>query len=321
MLNAAALSRETLARAFEQSVDCVKLISLDGCVLWMNPNGQCAMEVDDFSTVQGRRWASLWPVDAQDIIERSLSGASDGEVVRFDAFCPTAKGNPRWWNVSVSRVEDNDGKPSGFLSISRDITAAEKGRQALLLAAKEIQHRLGNTLAVVSALMIGFARGTPDREVFAKEMQKRLIALNSVQKLFSGDHPSCRVDTLMATLTAPFEGSNAPLTMGIVPPISIDRGQADAIALVIGELSVNSIKHGALGKSGTVHIDVVEENGTLKVQWTEKLDDAITARSREGGQGLSLIHDIVASRDGTLETEWQDAGLKVTVAFPIHVSA
>jgi len=315
MLNAAALSRETLARAVEQSVDCVKLLSLDGRILWMNPNGQCAMEVDDFSSLRGLRWASLWPVEAQDKIEQSLKGAQKGDIVRFDAFCPTAKGNPRWWNVSVSRVEDDDGEPSGFLSISRDVTAAERAKQAALLAAKEIQHRLGNTLAVVSALLMGFARGSPDRETFAKEMQKRLIALNAVQKLFSRDQPSCRIDTLMETLTAPFEGSSAPLTIGIVPPVMIDRGQADAIALAIGELAVNSIKHGALGKVGTVHLDVMEVQSHLKIVWTEKLNDPVTARSRDGGQGLSLIRDIVASREGILETEWQLAGLIVTITF------
>lgn len=321
MLNSAALSRETLARAFEQSVDCVKLLSLDGCILWMNPNGQCAMEVDDFSEVRGLQWTSLWPQETQGIIERSLIGAGEGGVVRFEAFCPTAKGNPRWWDVSVTRVEDDFGIPSGFLSISRDITAGEKSKHALLLAAKELQHRLGNTLAVVNALMIGFARGTPDREVFAKEMQKRLIALNSVQKLFSADQPFCRVDTLMKALTAPFEGSNAPLTMGVVPSILIDRDQADAIALVAGELMVNSIKHGALGKAGSVHVDVVEEQDHLKVLWTEKLKEPVTARSREGGQGLSLIRDIVASRNGILETDWQDAGLKVTIALKAQYSS
>lgn len=215
----------------------------------------------------------------------------------------------------MSSVQDDDGNPSGFLSVSRDITAQERSKQAALLANKEIQHRLGNTLAVVSALMIGFARGTADRETFAKEMQKRLIALNSVQKLFSGDQLSCRVDTLMNTLIAPFEGSNAPLTMGIVPSISIDRGQADAIALVIGELVVNSIKHGALSNSGTVHIDVVTEPGRLKVIWIERLRDVVTSQSRDGGQGLSLIRDIVASRDGNLDINWQEAGLIVTIDF------
>lgn len=315
MLNAAALSRETLARAFEQSVDCVKLLSLDGRILWMNPNGQCAMEIDDFNAVRNLRWSSLWPVEAQDTVEQSLEGAQNGEVIRFDAYCPTAKGNPRWWNVSVSRVEDDNGNPSGFLSISRDVTAAEKAKQTALLAAKEIRHRLGNTLAVVGALLMGFARGSPEREAFAKEMQKRLSALNSVQKLFSKDQPLCRVDALMESLTAPFDESNAPLTMGTVPPVSIDRGQADAIALAIGELSVNSIKHGALGKSGTVHIDVTDGQSNLTVVWTEKLKDAVTARSRDGGQGLSLIRDIIASRDGTLETEWQHSALIVTITF------
>lgn len=315
MLENVALSRETLARAFEQSVDCVKLLSRDGHVLWMNANGQCAMEVEDFSKMRGLQWASLWPVETRHIIERSLAEAGGGDVVRFDALCPTAKGSPRWWNVSISSVEDENGQPSGFLSISRDITTEEKAKQAASLAKKEIQHRLGNTLAIVSAMMIGFARGTPDREAFAKEMQKRLIALNSAQKLFSSDQLSCDVDTLMTALIAPFEGSNAPLTIGIVPSVLIDRAKADAIALVVGELVVNSIKHGALGKPGTVHIEVVHQDGYVRVIWTEKLTDAVKDRSRDGGQGLALIRDIVAACEGIVETNWQDAGLIVTVTF------
>jgi two-component sensor histidine kinase len=66
-----------------------------------------------------------------------------------------------------------------------------------------------------------------------------------------------------------------------------------------------------------VHIDVAEDQGYLKVVWTEKLNDTVTARSREGGQGLSLIRDIVASREGVLETEWQSSGLTVTITFKI----
>ena len=45
---------DELVAKFDQSEDCVKLISLDGTVLWINANGQCAMEIDDFTTVENR---------------------------------------------------------------------------------------------------------------------------------------------------------------------------------------------------------------------------------------------------------------------------
>lgn len=48
MLTKANLSAETLLLVLEQTTDCVKLLTLDGTVLWMNANGICAMEIDNF---------------------------------------------------------------------------------------------------------------------------------------------------------------------------------------------------------------------------------------------------------------------------------
>ncbi len=116
------LSVEALATEFEESVDCVKLVSLDGRVLWMNANGLCAMEIDDFRSVDNRQWTDLWPEDARRTIRTGLVTAATGQIVRFDAFCPTVKGSARWWDVSISQIGDAGGNPVGYLTISRDIS-------------------------------------------------------------------------------------------------------------------------------------------------------------------------------------------------------
>ena len=124
MLKTTDLSADALAGVLAQSVDCVKLLGLDGSVLWMNTNGLCAMEIDDFGTVCGLSWDDLWPDPARHLIAEALPAASAGEIVRFNAFCPTAKGTPRWWDVTVSSVSGADGEQVGFLAISRDVTEA-----------------------------------------------------------------------------------------------------------------------------------------------------------------------------------------------------
>ncbi|KTT47739.1 histidine kinase, partial [Pseudomonas oryzihabitans] len=43
------------------SVDCIKLIDLEGRLEYMNPGGLMVMEIDDFIPFQGRHWAELWP--------------------------------------------------------------------------------------------------------------------------------------------------------------------------------------------------------------------------------------------------------------------
>lgn len=315
MLTKSSLSSDTLARVLEQSADCVKLISLDGHLLWINANGQNAMEIDDFSLLEGSTWASMWPEDFRSTIDHAYAVAKTGEPYKFDAFCPTSKGTARWWNVCVSLVTDLKDEPAAFLTTSRDITAAKLDHDSLALAAAEMGHRLSNSLAVVGALLFGFARGNPDREVFASEMQHRLKAMAAIQSLYTFDGDLCNVDNLLTALISPFSGSMSGMNFGQLVSTPINRQQADAIALVLGELAVNSIKHGALGHDGEVNIEAFDDKGLLKIVWNEKFQHLVAGRTREGGQGLSLIKQIIAARSGTLDIVWQDRGLEVTLAF------
>lgn len=314
MLNSASLTAETLAGVFEQSVDCVKLVGLDGAIQWMNSNGLCAMEIEDFEAIRGLQWADLWPEDSRALVAASIPTAKAGETVRFNAFCPTAKGSARWWNVTVSQVSTAAGE-AAFLAVSRDITEAEVGRQALVIAAAELRHRLKNTYAMISSLLYGFARGIPEREAFARDMQSRLVSLSAAQALFSTDDAPCEIRTLIPALVMPFESHACPIAIDALPALSVEQGQADAIALVLGELAVNSAKHGALANGGAIRITGEAGEDAFAIIWDEDLVVPAQAHERPGGQGLNLIQRIVGARSGTLEIAWRDTGLKVVLRF------
>lgn len=108
------------------TADCVKVLSLEGQLLHMNSPGMCLMEIDDFSTFRGQRWADLWPAEARGNIRQSLQSAREGGSGSFTAFCPTAKGTPKWWEVTVSPVRNNAGLITMLLSVSRDITVRNR---------------------------------------------------------------------------------------------------------------------------------------------------------------------------------------------------
>ncbi|MET0266101.1 MAG: PAS domain S-box protein [Duganella sp.] len=128
----AALHQQAHVSIFENSPDCVKILDLDGNLLSMNTNGQCVMEIDDFGAVCGELWPSLWPADTRAEVHRAMEVARSGSIGQFQAFCPTAKGTPKWWDVVVSPLLGSDGTLQGLVSISRDITehrqAAERER-------------------------------------------------------------------------------------------------------------------------------------------------------------------------------------------------
>jgi PAS domain S-box-containing protein len=128
--------------AFEQSPDCIKIIGVDGCLQAMNRNGQCAMEIDDFASVCGGRWPDMWPEASRARVVSAMQSALGGTAGHFDAFCPTAKGTPKWWDVLVTPIPGSDGKVDSLLAVSRDITDVHRGIEQRLELAARLQFTL-----------------------------------------------------------------------------------------------------------------------------------------------------------------------------------
>ena len=128
------LLRESQALAtalFESSADCVKLLDTNGQLTAMNAPGMCAMEVDDFGSVEGQLWTSLWPEALRPELERALEAAKAGGIGRLYGLCPTAKGTPKWWDVQVSAVRTATGRHEKLLVVSRDMTEHAHSQNAL----------------------------------------------------------------------------------------------------------------------------------------------------------------------------------------------
>ena len=142
------------------TADCVKVLDLDGRLLHMNAPGICAMEIDDVGPLCGQAWGALWPAASLSDIEGSVTRAVNGEVSSFEAFCPTAKGTPKWWEVTVSPVRDTaGGRVVRLLAMSRDITdrkAAEADRIRLLQQAEGEQARLAEVFRHAPAFLCVF---------------------------------------------------------------------------------------------------------------------------------------------------------------------
>jgi PAS domain S-box-containing protein len=133
---------------FESSPDCVKVLDLDGRLLEMNRNGRCVMEVDDVACLVGHEWPSFWPEASHADIKASLVAARSGQVGRFSAFCPTVKGTPKWWDVTVTPVHGDSGRVEKILAVSRDITP--------LQVAKEMEHENAARLQfILEAAQVG----------------------------------------------------------------------------------------------------------------------------------------------------------------------
>ncbi|HEV2558226.1 MAG TPA: PAS domain S-box protein [Microvirga sp.] len=137
-----------LRSVLDASTDCIKVVELDGSLSFMNANGLCAMEIDAFDRVRGAEWASLWPTDSAATVRGAVERARGGEPVRFEAFCPTAKGTPKTWDVSVSPVQNADGLVTSLVSVSRDITERTRA-EAVIRESEERFRKLADSVPVM----------------------------------------------------------------------------------------------------------------------------------------------------------------------------
>ena len=134
---------------FEGSPDCVKLLDAEGHILAMNRNGQCAMEIDDFETILGANWATLWTEENRAAIDAAIASARGGRHYNLSLACPTAKGNPRWWDVTVSPIVGPNGTVTKILSTSRDITEARFANEKVRVSEERFRSLVTATAAIV----------------------------------------------------------------------------------------------------------------------------------------------------------------------------
>jgi PAS domain S-box-containing protein len=126
---ALAESEEFTRRLLASSDDCIKVLDADAHLRFMSEGGMRVMEVDDFSKIEGCRWTDFWSGPAGDQARQAVAIAKAGGTGRFEGFCPTVAGTPKWWDVAVTAIEGQGGEPQRLLSISRDITERKRAEQ------------------------------------------------------------------------------------------------------------------------------------------------------------------------------------------------
>jgi PAS domain S-box-containing protein len=119
-------SEELKRRIIESSKDCIKVLDLDGNLLFMSSGCQHLLEIDDIQPYLNSPWIDFWPPEDRPKISEAIAAAKAGGVGQFQAFAPSAKGAPRWWDVITTPICNADGEPDQLVAVSRDITERKR---------------------------------------------------------------------------------------------------------------------------------------------------------------------------------------------------
>ena len=127
------------------SVDCVKLIDLDGRIRFVNDAGLALLE-ESSAALLGTSWVKSWPEETRPLVRDALDKARRGDIARFTAACPTMKGILKWWEVVVAPLRDRGGRPRHLMAASRDVSKQKAAADAIEGTAFKFQ-ALANSIA------------------------------------------------------------------------------------------------------------------------------------------------------------------------------
>ncbi|MCD8488815.1 MAG: PAS domain S-box protein [Desertifilum sp.] len=151
-----ALSLQAL-QILDSSDDCIKVLDLEGRILFMNRGGQALLGIKEITPFLNTSWIECWQAGDRQAVLEAIARARAGEVFTFQGCCPTLNGEPRWWDNKISPLRGVDGQVERLLCISRNITERrqiEDRRQQAEQKSRESEERYR---AIVNQAVTGVA--------------------------------------------------------------------------------------------------------------------------------------------------------------------
>lgn len=315
----AALTESLEAAAFLHSIlnassDCIKVLTFDGDLIFMNEGGKSIMEIDDFDAFRGCAWSGFWEGEGKLAAEAALDAARAGRVGHFQGSASTAKGTKKHWDVTVTLIPGRDGHEGNILSISRDITVASELEKQKALLSRELGHRIKNSLSVVQAIAMQTFRGGDPAKL--RDFNARLGALGAAQDLLLQtvwEQVSVR-ELVERTLSPMCPPERLSLDIG---DLRVDGRKGLSLALAIHELGTNALKYGALSNDdGTVLVKAGAGGGQFHFVWRE-IDGPVVSPPTHTGFGTRLMtRNLEADFGGAVELNFSPTGVVLSLSAP-----
>lgn len=123
-------SLRLLSRIMAASRDCIKVLDLEGRLLYMNEGGMRELEICDLGPVLHTSWIEFWQGEHREAARVAIETARKGDLARFIGYFPTVETHiPKWFEVVVCPILDARGEPERLLAVSRDITQRRRAEE------------------------------------------------------------------------------------------------------------------------------------------------------------------------------------------------
>lgn len=207
-----------------------------------------------------------------------------------------------------------------------ELTLARDRAEAML---REVNHRVGNSLQLVSSFMSMQLRHLADEGARAalKESQARIEAVAHVHRRLytSDDMSSVAMDEYLEGLIAELGKSVAPgagsptLTLK-AQPLSVSTDQAVSIGVIVTELVTNAVKYAyAPGEAGEIRVilEPDEQNGRALLTVEDDGPGLGDAKPKGTGLGGKIVTAMASGLRSRVEYDPAHTGVRALLAFDL----
>ncbi len=127
-------AEEFKSRILESSGDSIAVLDLEGRILSLNREELRRFPMPELKSVLHTSWTESWSELSREAARHALAQALGGAPGRFRGLRATFSAAPKWWDVLVTPIMGESGRPERILSVARDMTeigAAEEKFRAL----------------------------------------------------------------------------------------------------------------------------------------------------------------------------------------------
>ncbi len=200
----------------------------------------------------------------------------------------------------------------------------QNDRQRLLMG--ELQHRVKNMLATISAISKLLLKGVDDPAVYQARLLERLGAISRTHDLLTDvEWTNATFAEIVANEARPYMvHADADRVSLNGPTLSLNAKEALSIGMAIHELMTNAAKYGALSvEEGRIEISTARDasNGRdlARIVWQECGGPPIEAPPSRAGFGSVVIERVLKSDlNGEVTVDYRPEGLHFAVEFDLE---
>jgi PAS domain S-box-containing protein len=232
-----------------------------------------------------------------------------------------ADGETRWIEARSFTSYDHNGRAQRVVGVNIDITERKRAEEHQRVLVAELDHRVKNVLATVSAIISRTQQTSLLATEFATALDGRIRSMSSTHELLSqGRWRGIPLFELVRRELAPFTTTDNADVGG--PDTVLSAEVAQIMAMVLHELVTNAAKYGALStQAGRVRVNWRwRTNGTphgrLVVEWQEMGGPRVSA-CHPSGYGTSVIRELLPYElGGQVDLAFAPDGVRCRLEIP-----